>query len=81
VIFPPPVGDEIRDLVITAGHDVAFAHGLNLLSASKDGARKGPWVRFTACLEKIDGNWLILHDHVSAPIDPHSGKALLDLQP
>ena len=30
---------------------------------------------------KIDGNWLIVHDQVSVPIDIESGKALLNLQP
>jgi hypothetical protein len=32
-------------------------------------------------LRKIDGNWLIVHDHVSVPIDRQSGKALLNLEP
>jgi ketosteroid isomerase-like protein len=39
------------------------------------------WVRWTACFRKIDGNWLIAHDHVSVPLDVASGRALLDLKP
>ncbi len=30
---------------------------------------------------KIEGRWLITHEHSSVPFDVGSGKALLDLQP
>ena len=30
---------------------------------------------------KINGKWLIVHDHISVPIDFDSGKAALDLKP
>jgi ketosteroid isomerase-like protein len=80
--FQGPLGYEIRDLTIAVGDDVAFWHSLNQISGtSNDGKRNDAWVRFTACFRKIDGNWLIVHDHVSVPIDPPSGKALLNLEP
>ena len=47
----------------------------------KNGNEVGFWVRWTACFRKIDGNWLIVHDHVSVPTDFATGKALLDLEP
>jgi hypothetical protein len=34
-----------------------------------------------ACLKKIDGNWLVVHDQISVPLDFESGKALLNLEP
>jgi uncharacterized protein (TIGR02246 family) len=72
---------EIRDLTISVGDDVAFGHSLNRITGtSKDGKKNDGWVRFTACFRKIDGNWLIVHDHVSVPLDPASGKALLNLE-
>jgi ketosteroid isomerase-like protein len=81
-MFQPPLHYEVRDLTITVGDDVAFGHSLNRLSAtSKDGKKFGSWVRFTGCFRKIDGNWLIVHDHVSVPLDPPSGKALMNLEP
>jgi ketosteroid isomerase-like protein len=80
-VFQPPIGYEIRDLTITAGEDVAFAHGINRLSGTLDGHRFGPWVRWTAGFRKIDGTWLILHDQVSIPVDHVSGKALVNLEP
>ena len=77
-----PLGYEIRDLTIALGDDVAFAHSLNRISGTlKNGNRTDVWVRATTCYRKIDGNWLITHDHVSVPLDPESGRALLSLEP
>jgi ketosteroid isomerase-like protein len=81
-VFQRPLDYEIRDLTITLDGDVAFAHSLNRLSGTlKNGNRSGFWVRATFCFRKIDGNWLIAHDHASVPLDPESGRALLDLEP
>ena len=82
-LFQRPIGVEMLDITITVGGDVAFGHSFNRLSGTlKDGTRSGGfWVRATYCFRKIDGNWLIVHDHASAPLDPGSGKALLNLEP
>jgi ketosteroid isomerase-like protein len=80
-VFRPPLGYEIRDLTITVGEDVAFAHGINRLSGSLNGNEFGPWVRWTAGFRKVDGKWLIAHDQVSVPVDFTSGRALLNLEP
>ena len=82
----PPRDYEIRDLAITVADDVAFAHSFNRISGtvkSADGNanRVGPWVRYTGVFRKIHGTWLIVHDHVSAPLDFASGRALLNLEP
>ena len=62
---------EVRDLTIAAGDDVAFGHGFGRLSGTlKNGtATAGMWVRATFCFQKVDGNWLIVHSHVSVPVD------------
>ncbi len=39
------------------------------------------WVRATLGCRRIDGRWLITHDHESVPFDPASGQALTDLAP
>ena len=81
-MFQRPLDYEIRDLTIMVGDDVAFAYSLNRISGTtKDGRRNDAWVRFTACFRKFDSNWLIVHDHVSVPVDPPSGKALMNLAP
>ena len=73
---------EIRDLSITAQHDVAFSHSINRIKGTlKNGQRTDVWLRMTACWRRIDGQWLIRHEHVSVPVDVVGGKALLDLKP
>lgn len=80
--YQPPLGYEIRDLTLIVGDDVAFGRSFNRISGTlKNGKRAGYWVRWTTCFRKIDGSWLIVHDHVSVPTDVASGKSLLDLEP
>ncbi len=52
----------IEDLAITAGETVAFATGLLRIGGSKE-----PVCRLTLGLKKIDGKWMIAHEHHSAP--------------
>lgn len=81
-IYRPPLDYEIRDLAIVADGSVAFAHGLVRISGTLTNGHKAErWFRSTTCFRRIDGTWLIAHDHVSAPLDLASGRALLDLQP
>ena len=81
--FQGPISYETRDMNITAGDDVAFAHGLCHVSATMtDGGQKiDMWWRSTICFSKIDGDWMITHAHNSVPFDPKNGKASLDLKP
>jgi ketosteroid isomerase-like protein len=81
-MFQRPVGYEVRDLEVTLGGDVAFAHGFGRLSGTlRNGTTTaGFWVRYTVCFRKIDGEWLIVHDHVSVPMDVESGKASLTFE-
>jgi uncharacterized protein (TIGR02246 family) len=80
--YQPPLEYEMRDLAITVGDDVAFAYSLNRVSGTvQNGHRSEFWLRWTACFRKIEGTWLIAHDHVSVPVDVKSGRALLGLKP
>lgn len=80
--YQRPLGYQTRDLAIVVGDDMAFGYSLNRISGTlKNGNSSDYWVRWTACFRKIDGSWLIAHDHVSVPIDVQSGRALLDLKP
>jgi uncharacterized protein (TIGR02246 family) len=73
---------EIQDLDITAGDDMAFCHCLNRCGGTgEDGQEKISWMRMTACYRKINGKWMVVHEHFSVPFDMESGKALLDLEP
>ena len=80
--FQPPLDYEVRDLTIHVDGDVAFAFSLNRLTGTlHNGNRAGGWVRATLCFRKIGGDWLIAHDHASVPLDPRTGRALVDLEP
>jgi uncharacterized protein (TIGR02246 family) len=81
--FQGPVGYEIRDLSITTGDDVAFSHSLNRISGTRtDGEETDVWVRATVGLRKIDGKWMITHEHTSVPFYMDgSYKATVDLKP
>jgi uncharacterized protein (TIGR02246 family) len=81
-MYQRPLGYETRDLTITLSNDVAFGHSLNRISGTlKNGNRSDFWLRSTTCFRKIDGNWLIVHDQASVPLDLESGRALLNLEP
>jgi ketosteroid isomerase-like protein len=73
---------EIHDLDITAEGGVGFCHYLARCGAAgADGKEHSSWFRGTACLRRTSGTWQIVHGHFSAPFDPASGKAMLDLEP
>ena len=80
--FEGPLDCEIRDLSITAGDDMAFSHGLYRFTGTMtDGTKMDMWARGTVCYRKVDGKWVITHDHHSVPIDMETNKALYDLKP
>jgi uncharacterized protein (TIGR02246 family) len=80
--FQGSIGFEMRDLRISASDDVAFCHSLNRLTGTmKNGEKNDMWARATVGFRKIDGQWLVTHEHASVPFDPESGKASLDLKP
>lgn len=79
--FQGPLGYEMRDLTIDAGDDVAFSRSLNRITATTtEGAQLDMWWRSTVCYRKIDGKWIVMHEHNSVPFDAGSGKAALDLK-
>ena len=80
--FQGPVGYEMRDLTIATGDDVAFCHSLNRISGMRtDGEQTDVWVRATVGFRKIDGKWMITHEHLSVPYDMETFKASLNLKP
>ena len=59
---------EITQLDVTAGDDVAFAHAL-LRCGTPDELREHPAhrLRLTIGLRKVDGRWVVTHEHHSFP--------------
>jgi uncharacterized protein (TIGR02246 family) len=78
-----PINSDSRDLKLTVGGDVAYAHCLQHMTGTKiDGEEADLWFRATACFKREAGQWRIAHMHNSVPFAMDgSGKALLDLRP
>ncbi|HWN97852.1 MAG TPA: nuclear transport factor 2 family protein [Blastocatellia bacterium] len=80
--FQGPIDYQISERNITTGDDVAFCHSLNRVRGTKtDGGSIEMWWRATVCYRKIDGRWMVTHEHSSVPFDVRTGKASLDLKP
>lgn len=81
-MFSGPLEVELRDLRIIASEDVAFLHCFDRMSGTLvDGQRFDLWLRVTSGLQKINGEWRIVHDHVSVPTYFETGMAALDQAP
>ena len=55
---------DVSDLTVVAGGGVAFAHGLLRIGAA---GTEGFRVRLTVGLRRVEGRWLITHEHHSVP--------------
>lgn len=73
---------EMCDLTVTTDGELAFVHSLNHVHGTlASGRNTDLWLRWTACFRRIDGVWLIVHDHASVPADLEHGQAVLNLTP
>jgi uncharacterized protein (TIGR02246 family) len=81
--FVGPVGYEVHDLQVTAGDDIAFSRSFNRITGKRtDGEDTDVWVRATVCYRRIQGRWIITHEHVSVPFYMDgSFRAAVDLKP
>jgi ketosteroid isomerase-like protein len=81
--FQGCIGFEIFHLSITTGNDLAFSHGLCQVNVTMagNGGKLDIWWRATVCCRKVECKWMITHEHNSAPFNPESGNASIDLKP
>ena len=82
--FEAPPTREVTRLQIAAAGDVAFATSLDCLSATPKGMTDSfsLWHRVTLGLRRIDGRWLITHEHQSVPFEMDgSFQASIGLKP
>ncbi len=81
-IFPGPITFEVSDLDIIAGDDLAYSHSIQRVAGTdKKGKKLDVTVRVTDVYKKIAGNWLVIHEHVSVPVDLDTGKPDLSSKP
>jgi uncharacterized protein (TIGR02246 family) len=73
---------ELHDLQVIVRDDIAVTWALNRMVAEEPGRpRVELWSRGTRVLQKLDGQWKLIHQHVSFPYDPATGRAAFDLVP
>jgi len=76
--FPKRFAFERRELEISVGGDAAFAHFLTCVRPIGEApAGDTMWLRATLCYRRAAGRWWVAHEHVSVPIDPMTGKAVM----
>ncbi len=72
---------EFRDMKVHHSGDVAFTTGFTRFAGSVAGSKIDLWTRETIGFRKKDGKWLMIHDHVSVPIDLETRLGVTDFQP
>jgi ketosteroid isomerase-like protein len=73
---------EISDLGITADGNMGFGHSIQRVTGTDTkGQPIDLTVRVTDVYRKIKGTWLIVHEHVSVPVDLSTGKPDLSSKP
>ena len=77
--FPGPFEAGMSELDITVGGDVAYGHNIQSFSLTdKDGKKLEGVMRVTDGYKKINGQWLISHEHASVPVDLVAMRPVLD---
>ena len=79
---PGAVSWDVPDMQLVIDGDLAVAWGLNRMNAElADGQRVESWSRGTRIFARRNGDWVMIHQHVSYPYDPTTGEARTDLRP
>lgn len=79
--FPNVFEMETRDLTITASETLAAAHWLFCFTGTEDHPAMQMWMRVTAVCQKNQGEWQILHEHLSIPFNPEMSQAAFTPNP
>lgn len=73
---------EVTDLNVVAVGSLGYGHSIQRVSGTDTkGQPIDLTVRVTDVYRKVKGNWLIVHEHVSVPVDLDSGKPDLASKP
>jgi ketosteroid isomerase-like protein len=76
VAYPGPLTSKVSDLHVSAAGSFAYAFGVDRwVATAKNGQKQTAVFRFTDVLRKTGGKWLIVHEHLSFPVDPVTGRA------
>lgn len=79
---PGTVTWTVPDMKVTTSGDLAVVWGLNQMThEAADGQVSRSWSRGTRVFQRRDGQWLLVHQHVSFPYNRDTGAAVTNLTP
>ena len=80
--FEGPITFELTDLDVGADRNLAYSHSIQRVAGTdKQGKKLDLTVRVTDVYKKARGRWLIIHEHVSVPVDLDTDKPDLNSKP
>jgi ketosteroid isomerase-like protein len=80
--YPGAVHAEVTDWKTATEGNLAYGHGIfRTTGPDKDGMPLDLTLRVTDVYRKVNGKWLVVHEHVSWPVDLTTGKADLSSKP
>lgn len=80
--YPGALHAEVADWKTEAEGNLAYGHGVfRTTGPGGDGNPLDLTVRVTDVYRKANGKWLVVHEHVSWPVDLATGKADLSSKP
>ncbi|HEX2316259.1 MAG TPA: nuclear transport factor 2 family protein [Thermomonospora sp.] len=73
---------DVPGLEVLVRDDLAVTWGLDHVRVERpDGPPVDSWSRGTRVFRRRDGAWVMIHQHLSYPLDPDTGQARTDLRP
>jgi uncharacterized protein (TIGR02246 family) len=80
--FPDTFKSEHRDITVHVDGDIALVHCLHhFVPTPADHPCGMTWMRVTACYRRLEGQWKVVHEHVSLPFNPMNNQAWLIANP
>jgi len=80
--FDGPITVELSELAIATDRSLAYGHSIQrVVGTDKQGKKIDLTVRVTDVYKRIKGKWLVIHEHVSVPVDLDTGKPDLTSKP
>ena len=69
-----PITVELTDLDVGADRNLAYSHSVQRVTGTdKQGKKLDMTLRVTDVYQRIRGRWLVIHEHVSVPVDLDTG--------
>jgi ketosteroid isomerase-like protein len=69
------------ELVVVTDGKMGMARSIQHFTwTGKDGKPAEGTFRVTDVFQKVDGQWKVIHSHVSVPVDPATGQAQMNLK-